>query len=470
MRERTLTCLAVALTTAALGCRSGARTATADPSASGAGARIDGRDGRDASAPPSLDGGAGPSALDAASPSAADVAPGEPGDAAIAWGDYFSIAPRRDDAWNALQATYEALPAAAPSPMGADTVVLCRFAVVEPAPRPKSAWDRANGRDLALEAVVDGSPVDRREGPLGQPWLVARVDQQLRGAPAGAAIAFRLRDRDQDHAYPYVNSIELGSVAVVRDGRAPAPAKAGAVSMECRAAPLDVAAEALLPAADRALAAAEAKTAWPAGAPPAVDAVRWELAGAADAIRVGEHLAGGHALLLGRWREREERLRRIVRRHDAAVREAHATIAATPVGAWVAVGKSLSARIGGTACPPVPKGADPGPLNDEQREGCGVLLELRSSAPLRFEANPWGPAYACRSTGDIRVEIVAGPGRANGLCVLGVRRGATWLKGTVSLSPTETTVLVLGGATAGLPLRVQLGEASGVLATPTSAP
>lgn len=380
------------------------------------------------------------------------------------WPRYFTLRPRADDEPRALEATYDALPSA-PVDLRDDAVVLCRVAVVEPAPRPRSAWDRANGRDLALAIFVDGHRITEVEGPLGQPWLVARVDDVLRGRRPGARLTFELRDRDQDHAYPYSDSIAVGAIEAV-DGGLPAPAKASPLSASCRSAPLRAAAEALLPAADRALAAAEAKATWPPGAPPPIDVVADALRPAADAIRVGEHLAQGRAAHLGRWREREERLGAIARRHDAAAREAHAKLAPAPAGAWVDVGPSLAARVGAYVCPPIPKGADPGPLNDEQREGCGLVLELRSPSRLRFDANPGGPGYACRMTGDVRIEVVTGPASASGVCVLGIRRGAAWLKQAVDLSPSEPTVLVLGSVPSGLPLRVQLGGAAATLATP----
>ncbi|MBL8609742.1 MAG: hypothetical protein JNL38_20585 [Myxococcales bacterium] len=409
-----------------------------------------------------------PSARPAASASAPAAGSGSAWAAAssgapASFGRYFSLQPRSDDETRALEATYDALPTA---PVGTSdgAVVLCRIAVVEPAPRPKSAWDRANGRDLALGIFLDGHRITQVEGPLGQPWLVARVDDALAGARPGARVTFELRDRDQDRAYPYVDSIPVGALEAA-DGGLPAPAKASPVGMSCRSAPLSVAAEALLPAADRALAAAEAKATWPPGAPPPVDVVSDALRPAVDAIRVGEHLAQGRPALLGRWREREERLAAIARRHDGAAREAHAKLAPAPVGAWVDVGPSLAARVGAYVCPPVPKGADPGPLNDDQREGCGLVLELKSPTRLRFDANP-APGPACRMTGEVHVEVVTGPGTASGVCVLGIRRGAAWLKQAVDLSPSDPTVLVLGGAPSGLPLRIRLGDATAVLATP----
>ena len=50
--------------------------------------------------------------------------------------------------------------------------------------------------------------------------------------------------------------------------------------------------------------------------------------------------------------------------------------------------------------------------------------------------------------------------------LLAERRGAAWLKQAVDLSPSDPTVLVLGGAPSGLPLRIRLGDATAVLATP----
>ncbi len=65
------------------------------------------------------------------------------------WPRYFTLRPRADDEPRALEATYDALPSA-PVDLRDDAVVLCRVAVVEPAPRPRSAWDRANGRDAHI--------------------------------------------------------------------------------------------------------------------------------------------------------------------------------------------------------------------------------------------------------------------------------------------------------------------------------
>ena len=89
------------------------------------------------------------------------------------------------------------------------------------------------------------------------------------------------------------------------------------------------------------------------------------------------------------WSQREERLKAIVRRSIEREHEAYEKLAPVAVGTWARIGPSLSAKIGEWVCPAVPKQADPGSLNDEQREGCGLVLELRSAAKLQFAPNPW---------------------------------------------------------------------------------
>lgn len=386
----------------------------------------------------------------------------------IAWKDYFSLDERPDDVLNAYRETYDKLPSAPLASLD-DAVVLCRVAVVEPAPRPSSAWDRANGRDLLLETTIDGEVAGRVEGPLGASAFHVRIDDALRRAASGARVSLLVRDRDQERAYPYVKGIEVGSFVVPRDVTVPLHAEPQKLDLECRGGRSADAARALGAEADRALVEAERKLSWGASDPRGISGVRSDLATAADRIRIGEVIAR-RVGKMEHWAPREEQLRSIVRRYLASARDAYDKLAATPAGVWAAVGPTLSARVGQWVCPAVPKNADPGSLNDEQRVGCGLVLELRSASKLRFDPNAWGPAYACRMTGPIAIASLAGPTNVEGVCALGVRRGTQWLKTSVELAPSEPTVVVLGRANVTGVLRVTVGDAVAILQTPPPPP
>lgn len=403
------------------------------------------------------------SALSEDASAAADAGPRE----TIAWDQYFSLKEQAYDVVRAHEATYEKM-SSTPRTSRDDDVVLCRVAVVEPAPLPSSAWDRANGRDLLLEVDVGGTQVARVEGPLGQIALHLRAERLLGPSATGAPVTWTVRDRDQNRAYPYTTSIEVGRFVVPPDVKVPFHVKPTALDVECRGAPKAEAARALLPEADRALADAERDATWKDGDPRGEHALRDALSSAADRIRIGEVIARSVSDVT-EWSAREERLRAIVRRYLAAASDAWDKLAPAPAGRWVRVGPTMTARVGAWVCPPVPKGADPGSLNDEQRVGCGLAVELRSPTKLAFDANPWGDAYACRRTGTIDVASLDGPGKANGVCVLGVRRGARWLKHAVELGPTEPVVLVLGGPVTRV-IRVSVGEQFADLETPPPPP
>ena len=69
-------------------------------------------------------------------------------------------------------------------------------------------------------------------------------------------------------------------------------------------------------------------------------------------------------------------------------------------------------------------------------------------------------------TGPITIDSLDGPGKVGGVCAIGIRRGAQWLKTSVELGPSTSTVIVLGRPDGGGPIRIRLGDASAVLDTP----
>ncbi|HEY8076062.1 MAG TPA: hypothetical protein VIF62_18170 [Labilithrix sp.] len=374
----------------------------------------------------------------------------------IAWKEYFSLEQRRDDVANAYEQTFAKM-TDAPLASLDGAVVLCRVAVVEPAPLPTSKWDRANGRDLVLDVVDAEGHVTRIEGPLGSAAIHARLDDAIRLAHT-AQVRWDVRDRDQQQAYPWHTGVDVGTFEVPAEAHVPLHATAAHLAIDCKGAPLARATRMLLPEADKALDDAEAK------ADDDVRDVRQladVLGPAADRIRIGEALGTNED-----WTQREERLRGIVRRHRARAEEAWDALAPLPVGSWGSAAPGVSARVRDWACPPVPKGADPGSLNPEQREGCGLVVEMKASVHVAFDPNRWGEAYACRIVDPVRIEALRGPDRTDGVCTLGVRRGAQWIKGTVVLSASEPTTFVLGGTSFGRALRIGIGKGSIVLAVP----
>jgi hypothetical protein len=107
------------------------------------------------------------------------------------------------------------------------------------------------------------------------------------------------------------------------------------------------------------------------------------------------------------------------------------------VGVWAPIGPTVTARVGDFVCPALPENADPGPVNDVQRTGCGLVVELRSigGAKVRWNANPNGELYVCRNLGAVAIWNVDGPGKIDGRCVPGIRQGKAWKKSWVELSP-----------------------------------
>ena len=378
---------------------------------------------------------------------------------AIAWKDYFSLEQRRDDVANAYERTFAKM-TDAPLASLDGAVVRCRLAVVEPAPLPTSKWDRATGRDLVLDVVDAEGHVTRLEGPLGSAAIHARLDDALRLAHT-AQVRWDVRDRDQQQAYPWRTGIDVGSFEVPADARVPLHATPSHLAIDCKGAPQAQATRMLLPEADKALDDAEAKAAWGDDDPRDVRQLADVLHPAADRIRIGEAL-GTNA----DWAQREERLRGIVRRHRARAEEAWDKLETVPVGTWGSAAPGVSARVREWACPPLPKGADPGSLNPEQREGCGLVVEMKASVRVTFDPNRWGEAYACRIVDPVRIEAMHGPDRTDGVCTLGVRRGAQWIKGTVVLSASEPTTFVLGGTSFGRALRIGIGKGTMLLAVP----
>jgi hypothetical protein len=398
---------------------------------------------------------------------AVEAAVAEP---AVATNDYYSLKVDPHDEQNAHRLSFEAF-APDGAPALAEAVVVCRVAVVEPAPLPTTEWDRRNGRDLALEVLVDGAVSGFTEGPLGNPVFFARADDVLRDAASGKQVRFVLRDRDQSNAYPYRSSVILGGIDIPRDAKLPLDLRAPTMRVECRGATRDVAAKALLPAADRALADAEKKLAWTAEDPRSVFEIRDALHNAAQAVRVASVLAQS-VKLTDDWAQRETRLRDILRAYLAKAKIEYDRVKAAPVGTWVSVGPRLVARVVAIVCPAIATGEDPGSLNDDQRTACGLTMELKSSgdAKVRWDADPWGPAYACREQGPLRIGALEGPAQIEGRCILGFRRGGKWQKKWVELSPTEPTTVVLGGASHGKALRVSMPDGAAWLAVPSAAP
>ncbi len=375
---------------------------------------------------------------------------------------YLDFDERAIDVQNAYKLTYDKM-TDAPLATLDDAVVICRIGIVEPAPLPSSKWDRANGRDLMLEIASDEATPSRVEGPLGEKTFHLRADASFRQKH----VKWTLHDRDQDHAYPYVHGIVVGTLDLPGDAKIPFHADKP-IAVDCRGAASADASRVLLPEADRALDEAEKAAEWNAKDPRSAFALRDDLSKACDKIRVGSVIAKS-TKHMDEWKTRRERARTIVRGYLAKANEAHEKLAPAPHGVWTPVGPALMVRTTEYVCPPVPKNADPGSLNDDQREGCGLAVELKSLTKIRFDPNAWGPAYACRQTGQLGFESLDGPAKTNGVCVLGFRRGKQWLKNEVVLSPEPTTA-VLAGKSFGKALRISLGDASAVIAPPPSDP
>lgn len=380
---------------------------------------------------------------------------------------FFSMRMEPYDVRRAFDATFDAMSATATVPLE-DAVVLCRVSAVEPAPKPKSAWDRANGRDLMLETVVDDAPAAKFDGPLGAGAFIARADSDLRAEAGGKRVRWVLHDRDQSRAFPYEQSIVLGSIDVPRDAKPPFELSAPTMRVACRAARKAEAAVVLLPKADRALASVEANLAWSPQDPRARFVLSQTLEEAAVQLRIGSAIARS-VDMMDAWRPREARLRAIVDAYLAREREWFAHLAPVPAGTWAPLGAKVSVRVGDYVCPAVPKGVDPGSLRDDdhERTACGLALELRSvgAAKLRWNPNVDGPIYACRRM-PLDLESLDGPGKIESVCIDGFRQGATWRKSSVELSPTQSTTAVVSTDGLGGVLRVSLDGSSVLLAVP----
>ncbi len=379
-----------------------------------------------------------------------------------AFADLFSAQATPYDVQRAYERTFAATPIGAAVALSG-AVVLCRVGLTEPAPRAKSAWDRANGRDLMIETIVDGRSTQRFEGPLGKTELYMRADADLRDAAAGRKVRWLMHDRDQTKAYPYETSFVVGSLDVPQTPAFHTALATPTMNVTCRALRELDAIAALLPAADRALAEAESKMSWkPTDPRPAVE-LRDLLEPSAESIRIGSVLARSLKKTES-WDLRRERLKAIVNEHSAREAEWLARLVPVPVGTWASVGPTMAARAFEYVCPAIPPGAEPGSLNDDQRTGCGLVIELKSvgSAKVAWNADPYGPAYACRDFGPVRLTPLEGDGG----CVLGFQQGAAWQKSWVVLSSTTTTRVVVGGRLGGRALRITLGAASAFLALP----
>ncbi len=388
-------------------------------------------------------------------------------DESIAWKDYFSLEPQSWEVRRAYETYYAKMPTTSVASLEG-AVVLCQVTVTDSAPLPTSKWDRANGRDLLLEVTTRDGHVTRVEGELGRKSLHVRAEDEVRLARSGASVRWVVRDRDQEQAFPYVNSVVVGTFELPRDFNLPLHAAPAGISIDCRGAKAADVARFFLADADLALAEAERQTTWGPSDPRHRIALREDLRPAADKIRLGRAIAAS-AKENEEWARREERLRAIVRRYVAAARDEISKRDPVPVGVWARVGPTLSARTKERVCPAVPKGADPGSLNDDQRAGCGLVVELRSTTKLKFDPNPWGPAYACRR-GPIDVESLDEAGEVEGMCTLAFRRGGKWLKDSVELSPTEPTAMVLGSTSPVRLVRVTFGDARALLVAPTPTP
>lgn len=379
---------------------------------------------------------------------------------------WFSLKVGEYDVRRAFERTFEIVATRPPGTLR-EAIVLCRVGVTEPAPLPTSAWDRANRRDLMVETFVDGQSARRREGPLGESAFTIPVDFDLREAAAGKKVRWDLHDRDQSSAYPYVTSIVLGSLDVPHDPAQAAQLSSPTMNVTCRGVPDAEAIAAFLPAADRALAEAESKMAWSSRDPRHASELGYVLEPAAEQIRIGSVLARS----LGKtheWSQREARLRSLAATYRLRAQEWLGKLNPAPVGTWAPVGAKVSARVVEIVCPALPKRADPDAINDDQREGCGLAVELRSvgNEKLRWNPNANGPIYACREGGPIAIETLEAAGTPNGLCVLGYRVGAGWKKTAVELTPTATTTAIVGATGLGSVLRISVGDASATFTVP----
>lgn len=382
---------------------------------------------------------------------------------------YFSLRIIDYDERRALERTYAKMTQGSDVPL-ADAVAVCRIAVKEPAPLPTLEWDRKNGRDLLFESFVDDHVSAQQFGALGASAMFARVDDDLRAAAAGKRVRWVLDDRDQNHAGGYHGLVQIADVVVPADARTTLELKAPTMTVSCRGAPAEQAAGLLLDDADRALAAAEKKMEWSARDPRDLVELKDAMSDAAEQIRIGSALARAVKKTTA-WTAREDRLRTMVRAYRAREMDWYAHLAPIPVGTWTAVGPRVRARVVEIVCPALAKDADPGSVNDEQREACGLVVELESvgGANVRWDANA-SPIYACREQGPLRFETLGGVGKLDGNCVLGYRRGKAWQKKSVELSPTQPTVAVLGGKDFGRALRIVVGGVTAIFAVPPPKP